>query len=369
MWVKLLNNTWGKAITAKSECFIVDSNNNKTDMAYTEIRNNNERTTPYLEVQGLNIGDWYRVKVDILENPNYTYAHNYVGMIRQISKINNKTVYFKNVSTQIYQEDLEKVALTEGQKIILTATNIITEQYCNRLFYNIISNYITTNNLDIVKEGKTYLMSFKKGGKKFKVKPGRFITSIGFSDMAKQFSDLIKIMTIDIKPEIITKDICWSYDEVNYTPGGGSINGSCMRHVKCQDKISFYEKNGIELLRVIQDDKVLARAILWRLDDGNTYLDRVYARYEFIETKIRNLAQANGWLIKKYNDSDAHAIIKPNGEVYNDILKVTIPENNTGIDKVDAPYMDTLCYYDLRNSVLQNVEPSHNDWITLRHYF
>lgn len=76
-------------------------------------------------------------------------------------------------------------------------------------------------------------------------------------------------------------DIAYWYDQRNYKPGGGSLNGSCMRYEE-PERFALYTGNPdkIKLLILKEDNKLIGRALLWTSDDNKQYLDRPYTRYD-----------------------------------------------------------------------------------------
>ncbi len=132
-------------------------------------------------------------------------------------------------------------------------------------------------------------------------------------------------------------DIRKWYHHSNYKTGKGSMHGSCMRYDSCVNYFEIYEKNPeVCSLLVYRDspDKVAMRALLWKLENGNFYLDRIYAADDTDKTIFINYAKRNGWLAY-----DTHK-----GSLPTD-LKVKL--NNLNYSKY--PYMDTFQWFN-RNS-------------------
>lgn len=89
------------------------------------------------------------------------------------------------------------------------------------------------------------------------------------------------------KIEIVTGDqILYWYDEKNYYGGGGTLGNSCMRFAQKNNFMKIYSSNPDKISMVIltDDNRLLARAILWKLDestnDKKIFLDRIYYRYD-----------------------------------------------------------------------------------------
>lgn len=131
------------------------------------------------------------------------------------------------------------------------------------------------------------------------------------------------------------------YHQPNYKSGKGSIHGSCMRYDACQAWFELYEKNPeVCSLLIYRDspDKVAMRALLWKLDNGNFYLDRIYAADEPDKTIFINYAKRNGWIAY-----DTHK-----GSLPSD-LKLKL--NNIEYNKF--PYMDTFQWYNRKTKEIR----------------
>jgi hypothetical protein len=125
--------------------------------------------------------------------------------------------------------------------------------------------------------------------------------------------------------EIVTGDaIRDAYLEDGYAPSHriGTLAHSCMRYRSCQSYFRIYTDNPetVSLLTYRNDDgELLGRALLWRTDSGDTYMDRVYGN-DVIQRLFNTYATEHG-----YTD---------------DASPVTV--RNARFDKY--PYMDTFRY-------------------------
>lgn len=86
------------------------------------------------------------------------------------------------------------------------------------------------------------------------------------------------------------EDIKYWYYEDKYVPNQSILNNSCMRFEKCQEYFDLYTEpeNGVKML-ILTDvhDRLLCRALLWTLDNGTKYMDRIYGREHTIKTFIQ----------------------------------------------------------------------------------
>jgi len=164
------------------------------------------------------------------------------------------------------------------------------------------------------------------------------------------------------------EDIRKYYLNTNYEEEVGDLGNSCMRYRGCQEYLDIYVENPdiVQLLVYVNsDDKVLGRALVWKLND-NKSLDNVtfqnensdYVRmsikldnsefdyYPYMDTFKR--LNVNDQML--YNDSDEEdwGLTNTNGSyedyngVYSDYLDERIPED----EAVYSEYVDSWIYRD-----------------------
>jgi len=182
---------------------------------------------------------------------------------------------------------------------------------------------------DKPEDGDTGKIAFNVLGKnRMKIKTGRFLTrklnlNNGFlPDMAiVEITDKINMLLFpDIKAEIVSGiELTENY----YQKTGGR---SCMTESN-SEYTRLYERNPdkVQMLTMYFNNDS-ARAILWKLDNGRYFLDRVYATCEMLKEKMCDYACEHNWLqkaIPTYNSRD---------------LIVSNLQYNDG----EIPYMDTL---------------------------
>ena len=159
-------------------------------------------------------------------------------------------------------------------------------------------------------------------------------------------------------------DIPYYYDFMNYAyPDQGQLGASCMRYTPCQRYFGIYEKNPSVcqlLVYVNQDNKVLGRAIVWKLTkkvDGcpaEYFMDRVYCANDSDMIKFKNYAKEQGWVMKNKNTSDLVEMWFFN---YND--QIFLSHINVELDFWTFkyyPFLDTLTYLHPVSGRLHNVK-------------
>ncbi len=141
-----------------------------------------------------------------------------------------------------------------------------------------------------------------------------------------------------VKGDEITK---W-YLESNYEMIRGQLGNSCMRYARCQDFFDIYTKNPevCQLLIMKSDknpDKIVGRALLWNLKNGEKYQDRIYTILDSDKEIFNDWAEKNGY--KTYDSSYSN-------------LEVQLGEHK--YEKF--PYMDTFVSYSPTKYLLSNDE-------------
>lgn len=150
--------------------------------------------------------------------------------------------------------------------------------------------------------------------------------------------------------EVKGEDIRFWYHIDNYQSEKGELGSSCMAEDKNQPFLDIYCKNPDKVSLLIlksKQGKLLARALLWKLDDGKFFMDRIY----FIMASDCNLfyakAKQNGWIYKRSRE------IMLNDLHYYTELRVTLKQT-----KFDTyPYLDTLRYLEFNKDCLTNHQP------------
>jgi hypothetical protein len=140
-------------------------------------------------------------------------------------------------------------------------------------------------------------------------------------------------------------DMAKWYLENYYVPGGGTLNGSCMRHIKSQRRLPIYTTNPdkIKMLYLLNPiGKLLGRALIWKLDvpKGIIYMDRIYYVEDFIEKLFLDYAKRKG-MLTKYEAEKSEITLKV------DLKKDYGPPQNN-------PFMDTFKFFIRGENYLTN---------------
>jgi len=141
------------------------------------------------------------------------------------------------------------------------------------------------------------------------------------------------------------------YDSVNYKSRIGKLGNSCMSGEDCQEFFDIYTANTevVSLLILKRDNALVGRALLWKLDNGEMFMDRIYTSFDSDDNIFINYAIKNGYMYRNTSTSNPK-YYKDGKEV--PIEKLTIKLYNYDFDYY--PYMDTFMFLNMKNGILSN---------------
>lgn len=157
-------------------------------------------------------------------------------------------------------------------------------------------------------------------------------------------------------------DIKKYYLAENYHKLTGTLGNSCMRSAECQGYFKIYTRNTDScrlLVYLDKDEKVLARALVWKIEskelynkndykpylcDAEYFMDRIYSCKDSDINTLISYAKKHNWLYKYRMTSDENlSMVFKYGEhivIGRIIVKLSRLFYNT------YPYVDTLCFTD-----------------------
>lgn len=160
-------------------------------------------------------------------------------------------------------------------------------------------------------------------------------------------------------------DILTVYDSKNYEYRlSSSLTNSCMNNKFNNLEIYVKNKDKVSLLTLNNDDKIVGRALLWKMDKPKyIFMDRVYSIDNHINEYFTNLAKSNNWVYRQNNannnfvvncymkDIDGYLVKNSND------IRMSVNLDIKGIKKF--PYMDSFVY----KSHLNNNFYINNNWM------
>jgi hypothetical protein len=216
-----------------------------------------------------------------------------------------------------------------------------------------IKDDANASKVDYNKDDEKLLTLYDEKGKSRKFKFGKLLNYLGYDTKnikpyeVENFINQFKKGDIERLKEVKGEDILDSYNCKNYTETSmvydrGGLGVSCMRFDYAQRYLRIYTANPDVVSCLTYYDevgKVQGRALIWTLDDGDRFMDRIYALekedyvhfYEYAEQN--NISRDKSGLMHVQVDSSTY-------EAY--------------------PYMDTFQYYFPERGLLTNQDP--RDW-------
>lgn len=170
---------------------------------------------------------------------------------------------------------------------------------------------------------------------------------------------LLALQNTDITYRLLTgRDIQDAYYDGNVSDLGrtGGCGSSCMRYSHCREYLALYAENPKQVQLLVSVDSqglTVSRALLWKLDSGSLYLDRIYAPSDTARIAFWEYAQASfPTITERY--ADYHTGGCGTSET---VTLDTLP--STG----EYPYMDSFGYLDPDSGVLSCTEQgTDNEW-------
>lgn len=182
------------------------------------------------------------------------------------------------------------------------------------------------------------------------------VTDVDIEKYVNEFVALVKINKSDENSvlEVVNgKDIKYWYNDENYQAKLGKLGKSCMSDEESQSFFKIYTKNKKTVSLLIlknKDNKLLGRAILWKLKSGEYFLDRVYTINDSDENILINYAIKNDYMYRSSGTDISY--YKKGVEVDDPKLEVKLEE----CDFTYYPYLDTMIYLDMNKKTLRNFE-------------
>lgn len=169
-----------------------------------------------------------------------------------------------------------------------------------------------------------------------------------FVNIYKSFFSEIKNIKI-----VSGSDIKYWYNRDNYSPDSDEtvLGNSCMAGPSCQSYFKIYTENPDVCRLVIQTDKnnkLIARALLWKLKDGRELLDRIYSLSDYQSIMFKD------W-VKENIPNSIHV------EELDDKVEVQLSKWKFQ----EYPYVDNMYYLDYNTGILTNVRDYNAPYYTI----
>jgi len=144
------------------------------------------------------------------------------------------------------------------------------------------------------------------------------------------------------------------YDESSYESDDSTLGSSCMRYDTCSEYFGIYADNSdVCKLVILYSDKgssiingkftsnyIKGRALLWKTNQGDMFMDRIYTNYDSDVELFKQFAEKNGWWCKKTQNSSNNFTAQKGSSFKNPTYSVDLK----WAEHESYPYVDTLYF-------------------------
>jgi hypothetical protein len=145
---------------------------------------------------------------------------------------------------------------------------------------------------------------------------------------------------------VFGEDVKKWYHQNTYHDNAGSLNNSCMKKPSCQEYLEIYVNNPdiVQMLIATDlDDLLIGRALVWKTQEGITFMDRIYGSDQTIQAFLE-YAKEKEWHHKSnQNHSSSNHVTNHLGEKSSSKF-LSVHLNTSNLDYL--PYMDTFKFTD-----------------------
>lgn len=210
--------------------------------------------------------------------------------------------------------------------------------------------------------------------------PGKYEANVKRENRPKVPEDVesfvnMFVAMVESKSKIIVEvkgeDIRHYYDCANYYKDIGNLGGSCMKEGSKAPQLDIYVDNPEKVTMLVlypEDirDKIIGRALLWKLDKINGeeikdkyFMDRIYTSNESDEYMYIEYAKSKGYYYKSIQTYGSdYNLIDPKGEKERIDIEIKLKANDYDNK---YPYADTLQYYNPETGWISNMINDYNE--------
>ncbi len=247
-------------------------------------------------------------------------------------------VHFKNISKRL-EDKLNSLNISKDiiQQIIQNVERGILQDNAISIINQVAYSDMTRNNIKI---GRLINILF----------PNKFTAK-----QIEEFTNKLKsIGTVSNLIETVSGvDIKFWYNFSNYSSNKGTLGSSCMRHKECSHYFDIYIKNPeVCKLLILKDlDKIIGRALLWKLHDCEYeyMMDRIYSDNDVTTQHFKEYAKKHNYIYRRCGIESYSHFETPTG-IKELKLQVKLKEWNFDY----YPYMDTFKKLNTITGILYN---------------
>lgn len=306
----------------------------------------------------VNINDNY---LDISDNPTMV-------KFTPDDKVKEEDIVYKTLSSTTAlntDHDIIKNSGLDASKCIYLYNNqlmqrewkllskFLDNQFTHLQFY-LLQNYNDSNEQVVVysKMGSDGLYKVANlSNRSGEVRIGRFInkflSALDYSFTQKEIEEFVnKYQTVvEFKKNAFNnfkvvdgEDIRYWYNIDNYANDKGQLGSSCMRGKECEKFFDIYCENTDVCKLLIftdNDNRLIGRSLLWKLDDGRFFMDRIYTNKDNYSLLFETWAKKNKYITQKELNFAIKVLAKVGEYKF-------------------YPYLDTLQYYAPNDGMLSS---------------
>ena len=282
-------------------------------------------------------------------NYQYVYSDRFFDFLVKSKNFTKNSLFNKLIELKDKQIEENNFKITYIDFSLKShMVSFLSTSKINKLYNDSNKNYKINFSYDVWKKREEKKNSFWEE-KRTETKVGRFlIKMLGDNINEEEIEEFVNLYKASHVKElefliVYGKDIIKYYDvkyhaEINYK---SSLYGSCMNYSNEDDyskkSLEFYSENpnvGLLILKTKNQDKITGRALIWKLNNGEFYIDRQYISSEHYSTLYKNYAIENKYNYYGESNYDASMHVESNEK----ILKLFKNYEN------DLPYLDTFNY-------------------------
>jgi hypothetical protein len=245
-----------------------------------------------------------------------------------------------------YDFNFESGDILDLKDVIVLGDNFKVYAFTHNKFPNKIG-VISSSSAKILNLGKNKV-SVGKAIRDILKKSNKSFTDKELEDFVNEYKSKseIKNNILDRFDIVDGEDIRhWYLTDNNENVSTSTLQNSCMNGEEANRYLDIYVENPgiirLLILKNISGDKIIARALLWKLSDGRIFMDRIYYSNDYQVNLFINYARENNFLYKKVQSSSDDGILDSKGDevgyLYVDLDRVYFDY---------YPYMDTMKYLD-----------------------
>lgn len=226
---------------------------------------------------------------------------------------------------------------------------------------------------------------FKKSRNQVKI--GKLVNKLlpnKFTD--KQIEEFVNLFKATLEKQgekfdlVEGEDIGFWYNSKNYKEKNGTLGNSCMASKSGIFQLYTHNPEVCKLLILKEDDKLLGRALVWKLNSINRkfdkkegedtievkpeyFMDRQYTINDSDIIKFKKYAEEKGWAYKSNNNHYSYESVTFLGQTKNSNMTVILKpyKGTSDYDYQRYPYLDTFRRYDPGTGYLYNDEDNDRD--------